>query len=52
VRRYASPEELDTLVPELLNLGENLEYADTLDREARENTWNARVDAVMHGLGM
>lgn len=52
VRRYASPEELDTLVPELLKLGESLEYADTLDREARENTWNARVDAVMHGLGM
>ena len=52
VRRYKSAAELDELVPELLRLGGSVEYLDALEREARRNTWDARVDEILRGLGM
>lgn len=52
VRRYENAAQLDELVPALLALAKDADYAALLEKEARENTWNARVDEVMARLGM
>ncbi|MEA4947295.1 MAG: O-antigen ligase family protein [Oscillospiraceae bacterium] len=52
VRRYETAEDLDTLVPRLMKLRRDPEYLELCDREARENTWNARMDEVFRRLGL
>lgn len=52
VRRYASAGELEAMVPELMKLRQDPAYLELCDKEARENTWTARTDEILHRLGL
>lgn len=52
VHIYHDPEELISLIPQALARREDAAYQSTLRREALENTWIARREAELAGLGM
>jgi len=47
-----SKEEFVQKLEEALKLRESTEYLALLDREARENTWEKRVDQILEALGI